>query len=168
MVEMQCSCDYRWEYNGQSKRATCPSCGNKCTVATHRLDDSRREPARGPRVSDQKISELIEKMSHIMVKKGKMGSEIKVLREALETAMLKEGTNMLEIAALKLQISALELNGTIQGKGISRDNGIDNSVESRLLDEIMKAPAGTDEHINRQLEAAHHLIKKFRSKRQSS
>ena len=60
--------------------------------------------------------------------------------------------------------ASLPVHSTSGGKVIIGDNGGDKLNESKLPEAIMKAPAGTDECTNRQLEAAQYLLKKLRSK----
>jgi len=60
MIEIQCSCGNTWNYRGTSKRACCPSCGNKCTVSTHRTDEQRQGGKRGPTTNIELIKELDE------------------------------------------------------------------------------------------------------------
>jgi hypothetical protein len=38
-IPLKCdSCNYKWEYSGKMKRATCPSCSGKVKVEEQRLD----------------------------------------------------------------------------------------------------------------------------------
>jgi hypothetical protein len=49
----------------------------------------------------------------------------------------------------------------------AKSNGqpAEDTLEAKLYEEMMKAPVGTDEHVNRQLEVAQNIIKKLRESR---
>jgi predicted transcriptional regulator len=54
------------------------------------------------------------------------------------------------------------LKQRLSNQNYSSDGG--NNVEARLLEEMMRAPAGTDEHTNRQLENAQRKVIELRDK----
>ncbi len=138
MTKLRCSCGYIWNYGGNKKRACCPSCGNKVTVDTHRQDKHRRVGSRGPLQKDEQLERMKFNLEYF----------IKAHEEALKT-----------ISGLRHDIEQLKRrkNTAASNRG--------STIEARLLEEIMKTPMGTDEHVNRQLEAAQHVIKEMRRKR---